>query len=157
MLRLSPKIFSDLYGKDLIAYGTGNMAKRMIPYLAQDPNIRLHGVTNSRVTVDDDGTFLETGLPIRSIETWARLMPNATILLTAFSGISAIIEACKNVGFQNFESVTWEKMSAVAEMEAEIAQTQRTKLLEQFCFSHFQNLKDVIVARLLRLLELDQV
>lgn len=136
MLRLSPKVFSDLYDKDLIAYGTGNMAKRIIPYLVQDPNIRLHGVTNSRVTVDDDGTFLETGLPIRSIETWARLMPNATILLTSFSGTTAMIETCRNVGFQNFESVTWEEMSAVAEIEAEIAQAQQTKLLEQFCFAN---------------------
>ena len=68
MLKLNPQQFSDLYDIDLIAYGTGNIAKRVLPFLAQDPNIRLHGVTNSRIAADDEGTFLETGLPVRSIE-----------------------------------------------------------------------------------------
>ena len=70
MLRLSPQSMPDIYGKDLIAFGTGTIGKRMIPFLAQDPTLRLHGVTNSRITADDDGTFLETGLPIRSIHAW---------------------------------------------------------------------------------------
>lgn len=136
MLKLNPQVFSDLYDKDLIAYGTGNMARRVIPYLVQDPNIRLHGVTNSRVTAEDEGTFLETGLPIRSIDAWAKIMPNATILLTAFINAEEIMPACKNAGFQHFEYITWEKMSVVTEMEAEIAQEQQIKLLEQLCFAN---------------------
>lgn len=35
------------------------IGRRIIPYLAQDPNIKLHGVTNSRVTVDDDRIFFD--------------------------------------------------------------------------------------------------
>ncbi|USF26727.1 hypothetical protein N510_001659 [Firmicutes bacterium ASF500] len=134
MIRLNPQVFSNLYGKDLIAFGTGNMAKRIIPYLAQDPNIRLCGVTSSRVTADDEGTFLKTGLQVRSIEAWAGLMPNATILLTVFVDSSEIVQVCKNAGFQNVEYITWEQMSLVSEAEAEIAQAQQTKLLEQLCF-----------------------
>lgn len=136
MLKLNPQIFSDLYGEDLIAYGTGNMAKRIIPYLIQDPNIRLRGVTNSRVTAEDEGTFLETGLPVRSIDAWARLLPNATILVTAFVGQTEIIATCKNAGFQRISYITWEEMSAISEIEAEAVQAQQTKVLEQLCFAN---------------------
>lgn len=59
MIRMNPQIVSDLYGKDAVAFGTGEIGRRIIPYLAQDPNIKLHGVTNSRVTVDDDRIFFD--------------------------------------------------------------------------------------------------
>lgn len=136
MLKLNPEIFSDLYDKDLIAYGTGNMAKRMIPYLVQDPNIRLHGVTNSRVTTEDEGTFLETGLPIRSVHAWAERYPDATILLTAFNDADKIMTACRNEGFHNFEYVTWEKMSVLTELDAEATQAQQSKILEHLCLAN---------------------
>lgn len=136
MIRLNPEVFSDLYGKDLIAYGTGNIAKRVIPYLVQDPNIRLCGVTNSRVTAGDEGTFLETGLPIRSIQAWAERLPNATILLTAFNEADKIIAACKNAGYQKFEYITWEKMNILTEIGAEEAQAQQVKIFEQLCLSN---------------------
>lgn len=136
MLKLTPDIFSDFYDKDLIAYGTGNMAKRMIPYLVQDPNIRLHGVTNSRVTTEDGGTFLETGLPIRSIHAWAERFPDATILLTAFNDADKIMTACRNEGFHNFEYVTWEKMSVLTELDAEATQAQQSKILEHLCLAN---------------------
>jgi len=129
-------VFSDLYGKDLIAYGTGNLAKRIVPYLAGDPNIRLLGITNSRIKSDDEGTFMDTGLPVRSIHAWAGLLPEATILITAFEGMREIVEICKNEGFHKFEYVTWEKMSILAEMEAELAQSQQSKMLEQLCFAN---------------------
>ena len=81
MLQLDPRLIADLVGKDLIAFGTGGIGKMLIPYLAQEPDIKLHGVTNSRVTTVDAGTFLDTRLPIRSLDTWAKLIPEATILL----------------------------------------------------------------------------
>ena len=133
MLKLNPQQFSDLYDIDLIAYGTGNIAKRVLPFLAQDPNIRLHGVTNSRIAADDEGTFLETGLPVRSIDAWSQILPDATILLTAFSGVDEIMAACRNVGYQNFKFITWEKISVLTEMGAEAAQEQQSRILEHLC------------------------
>lgn len=67
MLQLNSNLIEDLVGKDLIAFGTGGMGKIVIPYLAQEPDIKLHGVTNSRVKSVDAGTFLDTRLPIRSL------------------------------------------------------------------------------------------
>ena len=81
MLQLEPNLIADLVGKDLIAFGTGGLGKIAIPYLAQEPDIKVIGVTNSRVSVVDAGTFLNTGLPIRSLDTWAKQRPDATILL----------------------------------------------------------------------------
>ena len=71
MFKLDPRMISDFFNKDLIAFGTGGLGKLMLPYLVKEPDIRLHGVTNSRVTEEDAGTFLDTGLPIRSLAAWA--------------------------------------------------------------------------------------
>jgi len=136
MAKLNPQLFSDLYDTDLIAYGTGNIAKRILPFLVEEPNIRLHGVTNSRVAADDEGTFLETGLPIRSIDAWHRLCPDATILLTAFSGADDIMAACRNVGYQKFKFITWEKINALTELGAEAAQAQQSKIFEHLCLAN---------------------
>jgi len=136
MLRMSPQAMPDLYGKDLIAFGTGTIGKRMIPFLAQDPTIKLHGVTNSRITVDDDGTFLETGLPVRSIQAWARLLPSATILVTSFTGIEEITAVCKEAGFQELQLITWEMMNAFIKMEDQIAQSQMSKIFGHLCLAN---------------------
>lgn len=102
MLQLDPRLTEDLQGKDLIAFGTGGLGKLMIPYLAQEPDIKLRGVTNSRVTAVDAGTFPHTGLPIRSLDTWAKLLPNAVILLCVTSEHEdSALEACRRAGFQN--------------------------------------------------------
>lgn len=101
MLQLEPRLIEDLIGRDLIAFGTGGLGKIVLPYLAQEPDIKLHGVTNSRVTAVDAGTFLDTGLPIRSLETWAKLMPEATILLCVVrKNEEAAWEACEVAGFR---------------------------------------------------------
>lgn len=136
MLRLSPQSMPDIYDKDLIAFGTGTIGKRMIPILAQDPTIKLHGVTNSRITADDDGTFLETGLPIRSIHAWAKLLPDATILITSFTGIEEITAVCKEAGFQDFQLITWEMMNAFLKMEDQIAQSQTSRIFGQLCLAN---------------------
>lgn len=92
---------SDLYDKDIIAFGTGNVGKTNIPYLMQDTNIRLQGVTNSRIQDDNAGTFHNTGLPLRSLQKWAELYPNATILVMVFNSeySEEIQTACNNAGF----------------------------------------------------------
>lgn len=101
MLQLDPQLIADLVGKDLIAFGTGGLGKIVIPYLAQEPDIKLHGVTNSRVTAVDAGTYLDTRLPIRSLDTWAKLMPDATILLCVVRKNEASAwAACEAAGFQ---------------------------------------------------------
>ena len=136
MLRLSPQSMPDIYGKDLIAFGTGTIGKRMIPFLAQDPTLRLHGVTNSRITADDDGTFLETGLPIRSIHAWAKLLPDATILITSFTGIEEITAVCKEAGFQKIQLITWELMNAFLKMEDQVAQAQMSRIFGHLCLAN---------------------
>lgn len=105
MFLLEPWPMEELYDKDLIAFGTGWMGKTVIPYLAQDPAIKLHGVTNSRITVEDAGTFQNTGLPLRSLEAWAKLMPNATILTCVHQKyLKEVWEFCQAAGFKNIIS-----------------------------------------------------
>ena len=112
MIRLDPQAFSALYGKNIIVYGTGIMAKRYIPYLVQDPSIRLCGITNSRVMAEDEGTFLDTGLPLRSLRKWKELLPDATIFLMGFTASEEIIANCKSAGFTSFQFITVEMVSA---------------------------------------------
>lgn len=102
MLQLEPRLIANLVGKDLIAFGTGGIGKLLIPYLAQEPDIKLHGVTNSRVTAVDAGTFLDTTLPIRSLDTWKKLIPDATILLCVNQkNEETAWIACETAGFHN--------------------------------------------------------
>lgn len=101
MLQLDPRLIADLVDRDLIAFGTGGIGKIVIPYLAQEPDIKLHGVTNSRVTTVDAGTYLDTRLPIRSLDTWKKLMPEATILLCVIRKNEASAwAACEAAGFK---------------------------------------------------------
>lgn len=101
MLQLNPNLIEDLVGKDLIAFGTGGLGKIVIPYLAQEPDIKLRGVTNSRVTAADAGAFLDTRLPIRSLDTWKKLLPDATVLLCVVQkNEEAAWAACDAAGFQ---------------------------------------------------------
>lgn len=136
MLRMNPQAFSCLYDKDIIAFGTGTIGKRIIPYLAQDPAIRLHGVTNSRITAEDDGTFLDTGLPIRSIQAWAELLPNATIFVTSFVEIDEITAVFQGAGFQSFQLITNEMMNALIKTEDQLAQSQTAKIMESLCLAN---------------------
>ena len=109
MLQLEPNLIADLVGKDLIAFGTGGLGKIAIPYLAQEPDIKVIGVTNSRVSVVDAGTFLNTGLPIRSLDAWAKLRPDATVLLCVVrKNEEASWAACESAGFQKIMVVPFD-------------------------------------------------
>jgi len=121
----------NLYGKDIIAYGTGKVGKIMIPYLAQNPNIRLHGVTNSRVTTADAGTFLDTGLPIRSVGTWAKLIPNATILILILDTdlYFDLLDICQDAGFGDVIFIEWNSVNAVADINRNLYATQQLSSL----------------------------
>lgn len=102
MFNVDPGSLKDLYEKDLIAFGTGRIGKAVIPYLAHEPTVRLIGVTNSRIDSADAGTFLETGLPLRSVQSWAKDASDATILVTAIAPkqVDEIFAACRRAGFQ---------------------------------------------------------
>ncbi|MCI9508042.1 MAG: hypothetical protein HFF62_16015 [Oscillospiraceae bacterium] len=93
---------SDLYGKELIAYGTGAFGKDAIPILAQTPNIQLLGVTNSSITEDDMGTFQSTGLPVRSANFWIKKYPKVAALITVanYNTMNEICLNCAKAGFQ---------------------------------------------------------
>ena len=135
MIRMSPQAMSCLYGKDIIAYGTGVLGKRMIPFLAQDPTLKLRGVTNSRINADDDGTYLDTGLPVRSVKAWAKQFPNATILITSTVGIEEITATCNAVGLYDIQLVTGEMMSALIKMEDQITESQTGRYLAHACLA----------------------
>lgn len=100
-----------LQGKKVIAFGTGGLGKLVIPYLAQSKEVCLRGVTNSRIHEIAAGTYLDTGIPIRSIDTWSRLMPEATILVIATKARhqAEILDLCKQAGFQDilFATLDW--------------------------------------------------
>ena len=107
MFKLDPRMISDFFNKDLIAFGTGGLGKLMLLYSVKEPDIRLHGVTNSRVTEEDAGTFLDTGLPIRSLAAWAKRMPDAVILLCVVrKNEAAARAACEAAGFHKILPVT---------------------------------------------------
>ena len=116
MNEIKSEFLAALYGKDLIAYGTGGTGSVVIPYLAQYKGIRLYGVTNSKVTEASDKVFPHTDLPIRSIQTWAKLLPRATILVTVIDPTAQkeIFNICKNEGFQEILFVPYELAHSIA-------------------------------------------
>lgn len=102
MFTINPEAIKDLYSKPLIAFGTGRIGKMVIPTLAQTPLIRLIGVTNSRIGSDSEGTFLETGLPLRGVQSWAKIAPDAAILVTVLDSkqMGEIFTVCRKAGFR---------------------------------------------------------
>ena len=101
----------------VIAYGTGKVGKILIPYLVQHASIQLLGVTNSRTMRTNAGTFLDTGLPLRSLEAWREQFPDAVILVTTSRPELhiEIVERCVKVGFRK------EQLFCVrAELEREV-------------------------------------
>lgn len=116
MNKIDPKLLSALYGKDLIAYGTGRVGKVVIPYLAQQEGIRLHGVTSSKINEMDAGLFPGTNLPVRSIQAWAEIMPDAVILISVINpgGQKEIQQICKNCGFHKLLFVPLDLVNAIA-------------------------------------------
>lgn len=121
MLKIDPKYLADLIGEDIIACGTGNTGKIVVSYLSQIPSIRLQGVTNTRITVDDGGTFLDTGLPIRSIQAWAKLMPEATMLITVdVHNVSEVQKFCKEAGWKRCLTASDDLVDAIAYAHANL-------------------------------------
>jgi len=101
-IKIKSELVSELYEKELIAFGTGKVGRVVMAYLEADPKINLIGVTNSRITEDDAGLFEDTGLTLRSLSTWKKMLPNATILAAVLKDElkDEVREICKRVGFE---------------------------------------------------------
>lgn len=97
---------SMLYGKDILIYGMGSIAKILLLYLYGMPNqIRLTGIALTHVEREE--SHQPTGLKIRSIHQWAKECPNATILIaTSDSYHKEIGNLCQNMGFKEIIPVT---------------------------------------------------
>jgi len=135
-IEMEPNILFDLYDKDLIAYGTGTVGKMIIPYLMKNSNIRLCGVTNSRVTADYEGAFLDTGLPIRSLQAWSKLLPKATILITGSAEVDEICTFCKDTGFQDVRFTTPKILKAAQKDQENIAAYNLSKNMLSLCLAN---------------------
>lgn len=129
-------MLGDLYGKDVIAYGTGTVGKAVIPYLMQMLGDRLRGVTNSRVTADYEGVFLETDLPIRSLRTWHDLFPEAVVLITALEALDEINLNCKNAGFHEIKFVTPEISEVTRKRQEDVASVRLAENLLHSCLAN---------------------
>lgn len=127
---------SDLYGKSLIAYGTGNVGKVVIPYLVRNPNIDLRGVTNSRTVENDAGGFLDTGLPFHSLRRWAEILPDASILIVAQRGYDDIYAACRDAGFQDILFAPAEMIMAGMTAAQDIAEARLMGDLNSLCLAN---------------------
>lgn len=136
MHRIAPKLLENLQGKDLIAYGTGNTGMLVIPYLVQDESVKIQGVTNSRISSDDVGTYLDTGLPIRSIHAWAKMLPHATILVTAFRGLDVIYGRCVEAGFKEILVLDWDLVDAISDVMESAAEARQSDLLDAMCLAN---------------------
>ena len=86
---------------DVIAYGTGKVGKVLIPYLVENTNVKLRGVTNSQTTKEESGTFWGTNLSLRSVDVWHKQFPDATVLVTTSRPDlhGEIVEHCVKIGF----------------------------------------------------------
>lgn len=94
-----------LYGKEILVYGMGSIARILLPYLYAMPEIHLLGIA---LTSDEaEGQYQNTGLRIRSIHWWRTKCPKATILITTSDTYhKAITEICNQEGFWDVVPVT---------------------------------------------------
>lgn len=90
----------DLDGYDIVVYGTGKFARTYLPYVSGFSGLNICGTTNSKVAAEKSEDFMD--FPIRSIQEWKKLEPQAAILvLTAPKHFSEIYKRCKMCGFEN--------------------------------------------------------
>jgi len=125
-----------LYDKTLIIYGTGNAGKIVAPYLARNPRIDLRGITDSRIMAEDEGTYLETGLPLKSLHEWFRLLPDATILIAALRGYDEIYQKCTDIGFQNITFASGQLIDSAMTAAEDIAEQQLMCGLDALCLAN---------------------
>lgn len=104
---------SALYGKDILVYGMGSIARILLPYLYAMPDrVHLQGIA-----LTNDGTeshYQNTELKVHSIRWWRNECPNATVLIaTSDTYHKEITEICRNEGFQNIIPITSELKDSI--------------------------------------------
>ena len=124
----SSSFLHKLVGKKLIAYGTGHAGKLIIPFLANSIQVQLIGVTNSKVQDSFCTAYLDTGLPLRSLQEWVQLEPDASVLITAFRGYDEIYDVCCRAGFQEVIFPPLELVEASMQSMEDLAAVSYTHL-----------------------------
>lgn len=92
---------SSLYGKEILVYGMGSIAKILLPYLyGMSDRIRLLGIALTHV--ERETRYQDTELRIRSVDRWAADNPGAAVLIaTSDTYHEEIAGVCREAGFQD--------------------------------------------------------
>ena len=104
---------SCLYDKEILVYGAGSVAESVLSYLRAMPErIRLLGIALTEV--ENEQTYQDTGLKIRSIHKWAGECPYATILIaTSDTYHDEIVQICQAEGFKMIVPVSADLKSSI--------------------------------------------
>jgi hypothetical protein len=132
----SSSFLHKLVGKKLIAYGTGHAGKLIIPFLANSIQVQLIGVTNSKVQDSFCTAYLDTGLPLRSLQEWVQLEPDASVLITAFRGYDEIYDVCCRAGFQEVIFPPLELVEASMQSMEDLAESRMLSDLDALCLAN---------------------
>lgn len=139
------ELISRCEGRDLLAFGTGNVGRLLIPYLAEKTRLKLCGVTNSGVTEEDAGLFENTNLPVRSIEAWYKRLPAACILVTTIRSEfqREIASFCREIGFRDivcvYETLESEVLFSDLQMSVEPRKLAVFNLLLPYIDAHLMD------------------
>lgn len=97
---------SALYGKDILVYGMGSIARILLPYLCSMPE-RIHLIGIALTNTDQEKQYQTTGLNIRGIRQWARQCPEAAVLIaTSDTYHEEIAQLCRSEGFSDIIPIT---------------------------------------------------
>lgn len=97
---------TSLYGKDILVYGMGSIARILLPYLyIMREQIHLLGIALTHVEQEEQ--YQTTELKIRSIQQWGKKCPEATVLIaTSDTYHEEIAEICRKEGFRDIIPIT---------------------------------------------------
>lgn len=102
-----------LYGKDILVYGMGSIARILLPYLYKmQKRFRLLGIALTEAKAE--GQYQNTSLWIRSIHWWKMEYPRATVLIaTSDTYHKEIAEICRREGFEDIVPITPELKDSI--------------------------------------------
>jgi len=96
---------SSLYGKDVLVYGMGSIAKILLPYLYAMPKMHLVGI--ALTNVEGECKYRNTSLKVCNIQQWAQECPQVTVLIATSDRYHAeIANICYEQGFQDIVPIT---------------------------------------------------
>ena len=104
---------SCLYGKEILVYGTGSIARIILPYLYAMPE-KIHILGVALTEAEREREYQDTGLKIKSIRRWAGECPHATVLIaTSDTYHGEISQICQANGFQAIVPVSTELKDSI--------------------------------------------